>query len=185
MASSRKEQIEAYFEQGQFLGVSIERCKKYLDESQGDPALALTALLMKESSKSTKEGNEQMKQPFDVKKHEQELHYASLAEAGRMAAWVEGYFDDHPELDISDPDVLERVHKMYFRKFPDSGEIVTKGYVSKKPDRDYEMSSIEAGNILAARAVKRQRKTKESYEKCFKDEGEADSRLLEIYTRGN
>ena len=52
MASSKKEQIEAYFEQGQFLGVSVERCKKYLAESHGDPALALTTLLMKESAKT-------------------------------------------------------------------------------------------------------------------------------------
>jgi hypothetical protein len=182
MASKRK-QIESYFREGQNLGVSIENCKKHLEDAQGDPSLALTNLLMNEPS--TKERDTKMTQPFNVKKYEKELHLASLAEAGKMNDWVENYFDDHPELDISDPDVLERVQKIYIRKNPDSSEIIVKGYVSKKPDQDYEMSSIEAGNILAARAVKRQRKSKESYEKCFKEEGEADARLLEIYTRGN
>jgi hypothetical protein len=55
MATDRKEQLMAYFEQGQFLGVSVERLKQYLAESQNDPALALTTLLMKESSTKKKE----------------------------------------------------------------------------------------------------------------------------------
>jgi hypothetical protein len=181
--ATMQEQIEIYFQQGQVLGIPLEKLRSYLDQSNGDPALAMTSLLLTEEK--TQEGTEEMPTKFYNQPTAKELHEASLAEAGKMNDWVNNYFDDHPELDIKDPDVLERVQKIYLKKNEDSGEIITKGYVSEKPSRNYKMSSIEAGNILAARAVKRQRKTKESYEKCFKAEGEADSHLFEIYTQGN
>jgi hypothetical protein len=98
MAASKKEQIEGFFEQGEFLGVSVERCKKYLDEAQGDPALALTALLMKESAKKT---NERIK----TMTHK-ERAYVEKEAGDEYAAKLKGLRFKHPKMDRDKLDEL-------------------------------------------------------------------------------
>ena len=94
MSLDKSAQIQEYFKHGELLGVPQDRCKTYLSEAQGDPALALTTLLIKESErKETVMPTKYYNQPT-----EEELHQAELDEAKKIGDWIQNYFDENPHL---------------------------------------------------------------------------------------
>ena len=113
-----------------------------------------------------------------------ELHQKSLEESARKAERMEKYFANHTELDPENESHMDRAQKNYNLAYPESEEMIAKGYSNQEEPKQYKMTSYEAGTILSDRAVDRQEKTDEPYTKCFDAECEADPELSETYSHG-
>jgi hypothetical protein len=147
---------KTYFAITKFFKVPPETARHYLDEARGHSELAWLAVL---ANHQNLERDKAMSNFYGAPT-EKDLHRASLDEAEKMNDWVERYFDEHPQLDIKDPDVLERVQKIYIRNNQESGEILTKGYTTERETHDFGIDSYEAARQLDAKIKKLMREKK-------------------------
>ena len=89
-----------------------------------------------------------------------ELHQKSLEESAKKAERIEKYFVNHPELDPSNEAHMERAQKNYNLEYPESEEMIAKGYIDQQESRSFEYTSHEASTLIAdgAREIQKQKK---------------------------
>jgi hypothetical protein len=92
-----------------------------------------------------------------------ELHQASLKESAKKAERMEKFFANHPNLDPENETHMDRAQKNYNFAYPESEEMIAKGYVDEQESKTYAYTSHEAATRIADGAKEIQKQKKCSY----------------------